>query len=60
MAITWTLRHTEVTSSLIGASSVAQLDANLDAALAAPLTAEELAAIDPHAVHGLVDKWLTE
>ncbi|MFM6981628.1 MAG: L-glyceraldehyde 3-phosphate reductase [Microbacteriaceae bacterium] len=60
MAVTWTLRHPEVTSSLVGASSVAQLDANLDAALAAPLTAEELAAIEPHAVHGLVDAWLSE
>lgn len=60
MAVTWTLRHSEVTSSLIGASSVAQLDANLDAALSEPLTESELAAIDPHAIHGLVDKWLTE
>lgn len=60
MAVTWTLRHSEVTSSLIGASSVVQLDANLDAALSEPLTESELAAIDPHAIHGLVDKWLTE
>jgi len=58
MALTWTMRHPGVTSALIGASSVAQLEDSLKAAHAEPLTAEELAAIDPHAIHQLVDSWL--
>lgn len=58
MALTWTLRHPAVTSTLIGASSVAQLDDSLAAATAEPLTDAEVAAIDPHAVHRLVDNWL--
>jgi L-glyceraldehyde 3-phosphate reductase len=46
MAITWVLRRPQVTSALVGASSVAQLEANL-AALAQPaLAAAELAEID--------------
>jgi L-glyceraldehyde 3-phosphate reductase len=52
MALLWVLRHPQVTSALIGASSVRQLDNSLDALNAAPLTADELAAIEPHAVHG--------
>jgi L-glyceraldehyde 3-phosphate reductase len=58
MALAWTLRHRAVTSTLIGASSVAQLDDNLAAASAAPLTESEIAAIEPHAIHRLVDDWL--
>lgn len=52
MALLWVLRHPQVTSALIGASSVRQLDNSLDALHAAPLTADEIAAIEPHAVHG--------
>ncbi len=52
LALAWVLRVPEVTSALIGASSVAQLENNVAAANAAPLTAEELAAIEPFAVHG--------
>lgn len=52
MALLWVLRHPQVTSALIGASSVRQLDNSLDALTAAPLTADELEAIEPHAVHG--------
>lgn len=52
MALLWVLRHPQVTSALIGASSVRQLDNSLDALTAGPLTADELAAIEPHAVHG--------
>jgi L-glyceraldehyde 3-phosphate reductase len=58
MALTWTMRHPGVTSALIGASSVAQLEDSLKAAHAEPLTTEELAAIEPHAIHQLVDQWL--
>jgi len=46
MALLWVLRLPVVTSALIGASSVAQLDQNLDALAAAPLSAEELASIE--------------
>ena len=52
MAIAWTLRDPRVTSALIGASSVRQLDNSLDALDGTPLTDDELAAIEPHAVHG--------
>jgi len=52
LALTWVLRHPQVTSALVGASSVAQLDNNWVAASAAPLTADEIAAIEPLAVHG--------
>ncbi len=58
LALTWTMRHTAVTSALVGASSVAQLEDSLVAAHAAPLTDDELAAIEPHAIHQLVDNWL--
>ena len=57
MAISWVLRRPEVTSALIGASSVAQLDANLDAAGAAPFSDEELTAIDEWAVDRGINQW---
>ena len=46
MALTWLLRDERVTSALIGASRVEQVRENLQAASAAPLTAEELQKID--------------
>lgn len=50
LALTWVLRDERMTSALIGASSVAQLEENV-AALAAPkLTDEELTEIDTFAV----------
>jgi L-glyceraldehyde 3-phosphate reductase len=52
MALTWVLRHPQVTSALVGASSVAQLENNLAALESAPLTADEIAAIEPFAVDG--------
>ncbi len=52
LALTWVLRHPQVTSALIGASSVTQLEDNIKAAEGAPLTDDELATIEPHAVHG--------
>lgn len=52
LALLWVLRHPQVTSALIGASSVRQLDNSLDALDGTPLTDDELAAIEPHAVHG--------
>jgi len=53
LALTWVLRHPQVTSALIGASSVAQLESSLGALEAPALGDAELAAIDPHAVDGL-------
>jgi L-glyceraldehyde 3-phosphate reductase len=46
MALLWVLRLPVVTSALIGASSVAQLDQNLDALAGPPLSAEELARLE--------------
>jgi L-glyceraldehyde 3-phosphate reductase len=46
-----------VTSAVIGASSVEQLDTNLDAVGGPPLTAEELTAIDADAVDAGVNLW---
>lgn len=52
LALTWVLRHPQVTSALIGASSVAQLEDNIRALDGAALSDDELAAIDEFAVHG--------
>lgn len=52
LALTWVLRDARVTSALIGASSVVQLEDNVAALSAPPLTAEEIAAIEPYAVDG--------
>jgi L-glyceraldehyde 3-phosphate reductase len=56
LALTWVLRHPQVTSALIGASSVAQLENNIAALDSAPLTNDEIAAIEPLAVHGTSDR----
>ena len=52
LALTWVLRHPQVTSALIGASSVPQLEQNVAALSAPALTADELATIEPFAVDG--------
>jgi L-glyceraldehyde 3-phosphate reductase len=52
LAITWVLRHPQITSALVGASSVAQLEQNIAAIDAEPLTDDELASIEPFAVDG--------
>ena len=57
MALQWALRDGRVTSAVIGASSVEQLDTNLDALQGPPLTDEELAAIDQNAVEAGVNLW---
>jgi L-glyceraldehyde 3-phosphate reductase len=57
MAIAWTLRDPRVTSALIGASSVAQLEDSAGAAEQLDFTEDELARIEPHAVDGGVDIW---
>ncbi|GGP51695.1 MULTISPECIES: L-glyceraldehyde 3-phosphate reductase [Streptomyces] len=50
LAIAWVLRDPRMTSALIGASSVKQLEENVAALAGAPLTAEELKEIDTFAV----------
>ncbi len=57
LALAWALRDDRVTSVLIGASSVAQLDENLDALHNTSFSPEELALIDTYAVDGDIDLW---
>ncbi|MGO1991280.1 MAG: L-glyceraldehyde 3-phosphate reductase [Corynebacterium sp.] len=57
MAIAWVLRRPEVTSALIGASSVAQLDDSLDALDNLDFTDGELAEIDRWAVDRGINQW---
>jgi L-glyceraldehyde 3-phosphate reductase len=57
MAIAWTLRDPRVTSSLIGASSVQQLEDSVGAVHNLTFTDEELAEIDAHAVEGGINLW---
>ncbi|WP_028050473.1 aldo/keto reductase [Cellulomonas sp. URHD0024] len=52
LALTWVLRDDRITSALIGASSTRQLEDNVAALSAPPLTADEIAAIEPLAVDG--------
>jgi L-glyceraldehyde 3-phosphate reductase len=57
LALSWVLRDPRVTSALIGASSVAQLEENLAAAAHTDFTDEELAAIDRDAVEAGINIW---
>lgn len=59
LALQWAARDPRVTSVLIGASSVAQLDTNLDAWGFPPLSAAELEAIDADAVEAGINLWDT-
>src|SRR2546423_193677 len=57
LALAWTLRDERVTSALIGASSVAQLEQNLAALQRLDFDAEELDEIDRYARDGAVNIW---
>ena len=57
MALAWILRDARVTSVLIGASSVRQLDDNLAAADKLEFTADELGEIERHAVESGINLW---
>ncbi len=57
MAIAWVLRDPRVTSALIGARTVQQLDDSLDAVNNLDFSAEELAEIDRYATEGELDLW---
>jgi L-glyceraldehyde 3-phosphate reductase len=57
MAIAWTLRDPRVTTALIGASSVQQLDDSLGALDGLEFSDAELAEIDGHAVDAGINLW---
>jgi len=57
MALAWTLRDPRVTSTLIGASSVEQLDQNLGALEGLDFDDDELAEIDRQAVDAGINIW---
>jgi L-glyceraldehyde 3-phosphate reductase len=57
MAIAWTLRDRRVTSALIGARNLEQLNDSLDAVNKLTFTDAELKEIDRHAVEGAIDLW---
>jgi L-glyceraldehyde 3-phosphate reductase len=57
MALAWALRDPRVTSVLIGASSVGQLEQNLGALGRLEFSDDELTAIDQHAVDSGIDLW---
>jgi len=57
MAIAWVLRDKRVTSALIGARNVEQLDNSLDAVKKLKFTQAELKEIDRYAQEGSIDLW---
>jgi L-glyceraldehyde 3-phosphate reductase len=57
LALSWALRDPRVTSVLIGASSVRQLESNVAALDNLDFSADELSAIDEYAVEGGIDLW---
>ena len=57
LALAWLARDPRVTSVVIGASSVKQLEQNIAALEHQEFSADELAEIDDHAVEGGIDLW---
>jgi L-glyceraldehyde 3-phosphate reductase len=57
LALQWALRDPRVTSVVVGASSVEQLDVNLEALSGPELTEDELGAIDRYAVDAGINLW---
>src|SRR6195952_2799719 len=57
LALSWALRDRRVTSVLVGASSVAQLEDNVGAVDGPELADEELTLIERHAVESGIDLW---
>jgi L-glyceraldehyde 3-phosphate reductase len=57
MALAWTLRDPRVTSTLVGASSVAQLEQNVGALDKPKFSADELREIDRHATDSGINLW---
>jgi L-glyceraldehyde 3-phosphate reductase len=59
LALAWTLRDPRMTSTLVGASSVEQLEANVGAIEQLDFTDEELAEIDRYATDADINLWAT-
>jgi L-glyceraldehyde 3-phosphate reductase len=57
MALAWTLRDPRMTSTLVGASSVKQLDDSLGALQKLAFSADELAEIDRYATDAHINLW---
>ena len=57
IALAWTLRDPRMTSTLVGASSVEQLEANLRALERRDFSDQELAEIDRHATDSRINIW---
>lgn len=57
MALAWNLRQPQVTSVLVGASSIQQIEQNVAALENLHFSAEELAEIDKYAVEGDINLW---
>ncbi len=57
MALAWTLRDPRVTSTLVGASSVAQLEQNVGALDTLQFSADELREIDRYATDSGINLW---
>jgi Predicted oxidoreductases (related to aryl-alcohol dehydrogenases) len=57
MALAWTLRDPRMTSTLIGTSSIAQLEDSLGALQNLEFSADELAAIDKYATDADINLW---
>ncbi len=60
MAVAWTLRDGRVTTTLLGASSPAQLEETVAAVTRLDFTDDELAAIDEFAVDGDINLWAAQ
>ena len=59
MAIAWVLRNPSVTSALVGASSVEQLEANVAALDNLGFSPDELEEIDRYATESGINLWAT-
>jgi L-glyceraldehyde 3-phosphate reductase len=59
MAVAWVLRDPRVTSALVGASSVEQLEANVAALERSDFSSDELAEIDRYATDSGINLWAT-
>ena len=57
MALAWVLRHSNMTSALIGSRTVKQLDECLDALRNLDFTKKELEAIDKFAKEEKINLW---
>jgi L-glyceraldehyde 3-phosphate reductase len=57
LALAWTLRDPRMTSTLVGASSIEQLEQNLGALRSPDFTADELAEIDRYATDSSINLW---